>query len=237
MNSEDITKIRKILEYRKREDLSELLSHSESKLDISSTFGSKYHSLLTSFEIYSPLRYKEKLEKLPEKEKKTILNAVREIYPVKDNSPEVVKIEFFSDYAMERADPDYLAEEFKYEKNDIFVIYGRNLQIRDSIYKFLGKLGLHPVSFEEAKQKTGKGAPYILEILNQAISNEIPIISLLTPDDIGYLNPYFHKNTDKENEKQPMGQSRQNVIFETGMAFAKNPRWNKCLLNPPSPSV
>ena len=64
--------------------------------------------------------------------------------------------------------------------------------------------------------------PYILEILEKAITKEIPVLSLLTPDDIAYLNPTFHKKGDYR-DKSPMGQARQNVIFETGMAFAKNP--------------
>ncbi|KKL79346.1 hypothetical protein LCGC14_2015780, partial [marine sediment metagenome] len=111
----------------------------------------------------------------------------------------------------------------EYNERDIFVIHGRNLHIRDSIFEFLISLGLHPISFEEAKQKTGKGSPYILEILEEAISVQVTIIALFTPDDIAYLNPIFHRASDSEKDKKPMGQSRQNVIFETGMALAINP--------------
>lgn len=110
-----------------------------------------------------------------------------------------------------------------YNERDVFIIHGRNHQIRDSIFNFLRSLDLHPISFEEAKQKTGKGSPYILEILEKAITDKINIIALFTPDDIGFLNPYFHRPSDSEKDKRPMGQTRQNVIFETGMALAKNP--------------
>ncbi len=110
----------------------------------------------------------------------------------------------------------------EYSNRDVFVIHGRNHKIRDSMFEFLRSLDLHPISFEEAKQKTGKGSPYILEILKKAINEEIAIISLLTPEDIAYLNPIFQQ-AENDKDVRPMGQSRQNVIFETGMAFAINP--------------
>ena len=111
----------------------------------------------------------------------------------------------------------------EYSERDVFIIYGRNHQIRDSMFEYLRSLDLNPISFEEAKRKTKKGSPYILEILEKAINNNITIIVLFTPDDIAYLNPFFHKEYDSEKDKNPMGQVRQNVIFETGMAFATNP--------------
>ena len=111
-----------------------------------------------------------------------------------------------------------------FTNRDVFVIHGRNLKIQNSIFKFLESLDLHPISFEEAKQKTGKGTPYNLEILKEAITTDVSIIALFTPDDIAFMNPYFHKEGDVDKEKIPMGQVRQNVIFETGFAFAINPK-------------
>lgn len=106
--------------------------------------------------------------------------------------------------------------------NEVFVIYGRNTKIRDSMYEFLKALGLKPVTFEEAKRRTGLGSPTIMDILDNAITKDMAILSLYTPDDIGFMNPYFHKNSDSEIEKRPVGQARQNVIFETALALAKN---------------
>lgn len=105
---------------------------------------------------------------------------------------------------------------------EVFVIHGRNIKIRDSMYKFLRALGLKPVTFEEAKSRTGLGSPTIMEILNKAINENMIILSLYTPDDIAFMNPYFHKDRDSEIEKRPVGQARQNVIFETGLALARN---------------
>ena len=106
---------------------------------------------------------------------------------------------------------------------EVFVIHGRNSKIRDSMYEFLKVLGLKPVTFEEAKRRTGLGSPTIMNILDNAITKNMVILSLYTPDDIGFMNPYFHWDTDSEIEKRPVGQARQNVIFETGLALARNP--------------
>lgn len=108
------------------------------------------------------------------------------------------------------------------DNREVFVIHGRNLQIRDSFFEYLRHLDLKPISFEKAKQLTGKGSPYNLEIIDEVITEEMTIISIMTPDDIAYMNPFFHKPSDSEREKKPTGQARLNVIFETGYAFAKN---------------
>lgn len=105
---------------------------------------------------------------------------------------------------------------------EVFVIHGRNSKIRDSMYKFLRALGLKPVTFEEAKSRTGLGSPTIMDILDKVINENMIILSLYTPDDIGFMNPYFHKDGDSVIEKRPVGQARQNVIFETGLALARN---------------
>lgn len=105
----------------------------------------------------------------------------------------------------------------------VFVIHGRNLKIRDSMFEFLQNLDLHPVPFEEAKRKTKEGSPYNLDVLRKAITSNVTVLALITPDDIAFLNPFFHTEQDTENEKRPMGQARSNVIFETGFAFAINP--------------
>jgi hypothetical protein len=95
MGSEDIEKIRKILKFRGRSDLADLLRHSTSKINVSNTYGSYLFSLLSTFEIFSPLETHEKLKKLSEEDKKEILNAVLEIYPPRENSPEIVDLEFY----------------------------------------------------------------------------------------------------------------------------------------------
>ena len=97
MDDEDVEKIRKILEYRRRQDLAELLRGSTSKIQGSGEYGHYLFSILSTFEIHLPIENYEKLKKLSEEDKKEILNAVLEIHPPKDNSPEIVNLEFYVD--------------------------------------------------------------------------------------------------------------------------------------------
>ena len=51
----------------------------------------------------------------------------------------------------------------------VFVIHGRNLQIRDAMFAFLRSLGLHPLEWIEALTATQKGSPYIGESARNSI--------------------------------------------------------------------
>ena len=95
MADENIEKARKILQYRRRSDLAVLLQYSISNIDVSSTYGSCLFSVLSTFEIYSPLENHEQLSHLNENDKKTILDAVIEIFPPRKDSPEINEIQFY----------------------------------------------------------------------------------------------------------------------------------------------
>lgn len=96
-SNEDINKIRKILTYRKKENLALLLQHSRSVIKQSNSFGSYYNSILCTFEIYSPIQQNDKFLNLTDEEKNEILKAILEIYPNKDNSVEITDVEFYLD--------------------------------------------------------------------------------------------------------------------------------------------
>lgn len=106
MSDIDIEKIRDILHYYGRDDLSELLSNSKSKVQISSSYGSKLDSLLSTFEIYSPIEYTEKLRELSKEDRDFIIRAVKEVYPVRESSPEIVEIEYHISSSMDCYDLD-----------------------------------------------------------------------------------------------------------------------------------
>lgn len=103
---EDITikKIRRVLSYKGREDLADLLRHSTSELNESSTFGSRWYSRLSTFEIKSHPLTQDKLDKLPEKDIEEIKKAVLVIFPLKDNEPEITEITFYPDFDIEAHD-------------------------------------------------------------------------------------------------------------------------------------
>ena len=91
---EQIKAIRKILRFRKRPDLAELLLDSQSNIEQSSSYGSALFSVLSTFEIYSPIQKYEKLKILSKDDLSEIYNAVSDLYPVKDNSIEIANVEF-----------------------------------------------------------------------------------------------------------------------------------------------
>lgn len=101
MEDADIRKLSKVLKYKGRSDLSGLLKHSRSFLHETSTYGSLWYSVISTFEIYSPVRLNEKIVKLPDKDKEEILQALLLIYPLKEGEPEITGIEFYPDFDLE----------------------------------------------------------------------------------------------------------------------------------------
>jgi predicted nucleotide-binding protein len=104
----------------------------------------------------------------------------------------------------------------------VFVVHGRNDKIRRALFSFLRAVGLEPLEWQEAITKTGKGTPYVGEILDTAFREAVAVVVLLTPDDSAQLRREFIKPSDPGYERKPFGQARPNVLFEAGMAFGRN---------------
>lgn len=109
------------------------------------------------------------------------------------------------------------------DSQKIFVVYGRNLKARDSMFAFLRSIGLHPIEWSQAKKDTGKPTPYVKDILDTAFSTARAVVVLMTPDDEAYLKKEFRKREDEKSyEVKPTGQARPNVLFEAGMAMGRS---------------
>lgn len=104
----------------------------------------------------------------------------------------------------------------------VFVVHGRNSQLRTDMFSFLRSIGLKPIEWSEAISMTGKSAPYVGEILDVAFSIAQAIVILITPDDEARLLPEFQNPDDPDYEKKYTPQARPNVIFEAGMAIGRN---------------
>jgi predicted nucleotide-binding protein len=67
---------------------------------------------------------------------------------------------------------------------------------------------------------TGKGSPYIGEVLDTAFTAAQAVVVLQTPDDVAYLHESLSFPGDPacEAEMQP----RPNVLFEAGMAIGRD---------------
>lgn len=95
--SNDIQKIQRILKHKNRFDLSNLLNNSISKINVTSNFGSALFSLISYFEIYSPIENHSELKKLSQKDKQLIFESIKELYPVKEQSIEITEVNYYLD--------------------------------------------------------------------------------------------------------------------------------------------
>lgn len=127
-----IKSLSEILEIKHKE-ISDLLIFSRHNIDESSTFGSRAHSTLSSFEIISPPIQTSRLNNLGEDKKKVIHEAVLLLFPVQDNSPEITEIIY-------KADPE-LSRETE------FVQYIDDLELIDDISLVMNLLERKPPKF------------------------------------------------------------------------------------------
>lgn len=104
----------------------------------------------------------------------------------------------------------------------VFVVHGRNEQIREAIFAFLRAIGLNPIEWNTAVAMTGKAAPYVGEILEAALRPAQAIVVVMTPDDEGRLLEPIRKD-DPPHEKELTPQPRLNVVYETGLAMGLAP--------------
>jgi len=105
----------------------------------------------------------------------------------------------------------------------VFVVHGRNEELRASMFDFLRSLSLEPIEWRKAIALTGSGSPSIGEILDAAFEHAMAVVVLLTPDDDVILKKEFRKGNDPAYERRYVGQARANVLFEAGMAFGRYP--------------
>ncbi|MEV8233394.1 nucleotide-binding protein [Micrococcus luteus] len=103
----------------------------------------------------------------------------------------------------------------------VFVIHGRNESARAGLFTYLRSIGLNPLEWSQAIAMTKQGSPYIGDVLNMAFSSAQAVVVLQTPDDVAYLHESLADPDDQETH--PRMQPRPNVIFEAGMALARDP--------------
>ncbi|MET3963098.1 hypothetical protein ABIE44_003032 [Marmoricola sp. OAE513] len=102
----------------------------------------------------------------------------------------------------------------------VFVIHGRNALARSGLFAFLRAIGLDPIEWSEAIRMTGKGSPYIGDVLDAAFNAAQAVVVLQTPDDVAHLHESLTFPGDPETEAQM--QPRPNVLFEAGMALGRD---------------
>ena len=91
---ESLESVRAILRHRSRQDLADLLDHSNVDYDESTQYGTQLFSRLTTAEIYSPIEDYDRLRNISQANRKAILSAFLEIYPPRAYEMEINWIEF-----------------------------------------------------------------------------------------------------------------------------------------------
>lgn len=105
----------------------------------------------------------------------------------------------------------------------VFVVHGRDEQVRREMFAFLRRLDLRPLEWEELVRATGKAAPYLGEVVAGAPSQAQAALVLLTPDDTAKLHPDLLGDDERPDETRYTGQPRQNVLIELGMVLMAYP--------------
>jgi predicted nucleotide-binding protein len=101
----------------------------------------------------------------------------------------------------------------------VFVIYGRDLAVRDSTLAMLTDFGLEVQGWEAIVRSTGSTLPFLLDVITRGISTSQAVVCVLTPDDITWLHPSLHDRHEFDYEVQPTMQARPNVLIELGIAL------------------
>ena len=108
------------------------------------------------------------------------------------------------------------------DSRKVFVVHGRMSKVRDALFAFLHSIGLHPVEWSQAVAETGKGSPFVGEILDAAFSKAQAVVVLMTPEDHACLRPDLRGKEEPAYETEATLQPRQNVLFEAGMAMGRD---------------
>jgi predicted nucleotide-binding protein len=106
---------------------------------------------------------------------------------------------------------------------NVFVVHGRNHEIRNAMFQFLRSIDLMPVEWEHAIRETGKASPYISEVLEAGFSMAQAAVILLTPDDEARLRESYWSTSEPQYETELTPQARPNVLFEAGIAMGMFP--------------
>jgi len=109
------------------------------------------------------------------------------------------------------------------DEKKVFVIHGRNLDLKNAMFEFLRSLTLFPIEWNQAIKATSKGSPSIIEIIDSGMGMAQVMLILLTRDDEAKLRDKFVDPHDPVYDKELTPQARQNVIFEAGMAMGRYP--------------
>lgn len=104
----------------------------------------------------------------------------------------------------------------------VFLVHGRDSGAREALTALLRAFDLKVINWRDASAHAGGGTPYTGDVVAAGMELADAVVVLLTPDDIANVRPAFRLPGDGPHELEPTGQARLNVIFEAGMAVARD---------------
>jgi predicted nucleotide-binding protein len=123
------------------------------------------------------------------------------------------------------ADPEPDADELAADRTrNVFVVYGRDEQVRSEVFGLLRRLDLRPLEWEALVHSTQEGSPFLGRVVADAPSLAQAAVVALTPDDVVMLHPELRGAREERYELHPALQPRPNVVLELGMVLALYPQ-------------
>ncbi|MFC8568936.1 TIR domain-containing protein [Streptomyces sp. NPDC057245] len=105
----------------------------------------------------------------------------------------------------------------------VFVVHGRDDQVRREMFELLRRLDLRPKEWEELVGATGHASPFLGDVVAGALAQGQAALVLLTPDDVVTLHPELRGPVEPEYETGYVCQPRPNVLIELGMVLMAYP--------------
>ncbi|MBS0264202.1 MAG: nucleotide-binding protein [Planctomycetes bacterium] len=105
------------------------------------------------------------------------------------------------------------------DPRNVFVVHGRNHKAVIALRDFLRRIGLNPLEWPDVVAATGKGSPYIGEVLEIGFQMARAIVVLMTGDDEAQLRIGLRGKEEPRFETELTPQPRPNVLIEAGMAL------------------
>ncbi|HEY7417275.1 MAG TPA: TIR domain-containing protein [Ktedonobacteraceae bacterium] len=115
---------------------------------------------------------------------------------------------------------DNYAQPEQNSTQNVYVIYGRNIVMRDAMHDFLDALGLQPVT-KEAVVNSLKGSPFAANILHTIFESAKAIIVLFTTEEYARLRRELQKPIGKKEAEEFRPQPGMDQIFEAGYALGR----------------
>jgi predicted nucleotide-binding protein len=96
------------------------------------------------------------------------------------------------------------------------LVHGQDAAAVRAMFDWLRSIGLRPSEWSQLVKTSGTASPFIGDVLIQAFRHAQAVVVLFTPDEHARLR------SELSDESWRL-QSRPNVLFEAGMAFASHP--------------